>query len=75
MSAPQEHPVTHLRELAEQSAKLLWKSYDLHHDTSVRDQAWYQKGRELLALCLDGDARVWRLKELEVGRRRPLRRD
>jgi hypothetical protein len=73
VSAPREHPIKRLGELAQESAILLWKSYDLHMSHDVRDSVWHENARVLFERCLAADARVWRLIELQekwTGRER-----
>jgi hypothetical protein len=68
VSASLENPITRLREVAEESAMLMWKCYDLHQNSPKRDDAWREEAHRLYEKCMAAESRVWRLIELEEHR-------
>jgi hypothetical protein len=70
VSAPLQNPITRLREVAEESAMLMWKYYDLHQNSTKRDGAWLAVAHQLYEKCMAAESRVWRLIELEENRGR-----
>jgi hypothetical protein len=71
MAHPQEHPSQRLLATVEESARLLWRTYELHMQEGPRDAAWHDKKAKLFAACDAADRRLWHLRELaakETGR-------
>jgi hypothetical protein len=64
MSAPREHPIGRLIELAEESARIMWRAYDAHLSMPRIDPEWEQRALVIYQRCVACDSRVWKLKEL-----------
>ena len=64
MSHPQQHPSHRLLTLAEEAARIMWRTYELHMQCTERDSAWNDKRGALFAACDAADRKVWRLREL-----------
>jgi hypothetical protein len=69
MAAPRKHPIHQLIDLAEESCRIMWKSYDVHLSLAKRGLEWSDGAAAVFWRCIAADERLYKLKNL---RRRAL---
>lgn len=64
MSAPSKHPIGDLLATAEETARIMWRSYDDHLSHPRANPEWEKRAWVIYHRCMACSAHVWRLKEL-----------
>jgi hypothetical protein len=69
MAQPYDHPIDKLLATAQESARLMWRAYDLCMNLPDRSPEWQKESRVRYEHAMAADARVWRLHDLREGLR------
>jgi hypothetical protein len=67
MSHHRQHPVDRLIATLEETASLMWQSYEAHMNLQLGTDEWFQKGIAIRLSCIACDERVERLKRIREG--------
>jgi hypothetical protein len=64
VSAPRKHPIAELLVIAEESARIMWRSYDAHLGLARLDPEWEKKTWAIYQRCMACEDHIWRIKEM-----------
>jgi hypothetical protein len=63
MSRPRLHPVEKTLELAEETARVMWRAYDAHLALPRNTAGWRQQASEIFGRCMACDEHLAKLRE------------
>jgi hypothetical protein len=64
MSAPRQHPSSDLLAIAEETARIMWRSYDDHLRHASDSPAWEKRAWEIYQRCMACSEHVWKIKQM-----------
>jgi hypothetical protein len=67
MAATLAHPLDRSIKLVEESARLLWRSYQAHIGVASYEEAWRLNAKEILVRCKACEERLLKLRRLRAG--------
>jgi hypothetical protein len=69
MSHPRQHSLDRLIATLEETARIMWRSYEAHMNLHLETREWSQEGADLRLRCIACDERLERLKKIREGSR------